>query len=60
MRTGKLISVMGPIYSQRQNDAGVTVTGFGDEGTKYWPIYYREFESNSALKGDQNSPYPER
>ena len=60
MRTGKLISVMDPIYSQRQETAGVTVTGFGDEGTKYWPIYYREFESNTALSGDQNPPYPER
>lgn len=60
MRTGKLIEVMDPIYSQRQETAGVTVTGFGDEGTKYWPIYYREFESNKALKGDQNAPYPER
>lgn len=60
MRTGHLIDVMNPIYSQRQADAGVTVTGFGNEGTKYWPIYYREFETNTALKGDQNQPYPER
>ncbi|MCI6549875.1 MAG: RagB/SusD family nutrient uptake outer membrane protein [Prevotella sp.] len=60
MRTGKLVKVMGPIYSQRQEKAGVTVTGFGDEGTCYWPIYYREFESNKALEGDQNPPYPER
>lgn len=60
IRTGHLIDVMDPIYSQRQANAGVTVTGFGNEGTKYWPIYYREFESNTALKGDQNQPYPER
>jgi hypothetical protein len=60
MRTGHLLDVMDPIYSQRQENAGVTVTGFGNEGTKYWPIYYREFESNTALKGDQNQPYPER
>lgn len=60
MRTGRLVKVMDPIYSERQRQAGVTVTGFGDEGTKYWPIYYREFESNTALEGDQNQPYPER
>ncbi|WP_291528730.1 RagB/SusD family nutrient uptake outer membrane protein [Bacteroides sp. UBA939] len=55
MRTDRLIPVMEPIYSARQEAAGVTVTGFGHEGTKYWPVYYREFESNSAL--DQNPPY---
>jgi len=60
MRTDRLIEVMEPIYSERQESANVTVTGFGDEGTKYWPIYYREFESNVALKGDQNPPYTER
>lgn len=60
MRTGRLIEVMDPVISLRQAKAGVTVTGFGDEGTKYWPVYYREFESNSALKGDQNPPYTER
>lgn len=60
MRTGHLVEVMDPIYSARQEAANVTVTGFGDEGTKYWPIYYKEFESNSALVGDQNSPYTER
>lgn len=60
MRTGRLLSVMDPVYSYRQEINGVTVTGFGDEGTKYWPIYYREFESNAALKDDQNQPYPER
>lgn len=60
MRTGKLIEVMDPIYRTRQEEAGVNVTGFGNEGTKYWPVYYREFESNTALKGDQNPPYTER
>ena len=40
MRTGRLIEVMDPIYSARQEAANVTVTGFGHEGTKYWPIYY--------------------
>lgn len=60
MRTGRLIEVMDPVFSERQSLAGVTVTGFGDEGRKYWPVYYREFESNSALKGDQNYPYTER
>ena len=60
MRTGHLIEVMDPIYSARQEAADVTVTGFGNEGTKYWPIYYAEFESNKALVGDQNPPYTER
>lgn len=60
MRTGKLVEVMDPVYRVRQEEAGVAVTGFGNEGTKYWPIYYREFESNTALKGDQNEPYTER
>lgn len=60
MRTGRLFEVMDPIYSARQEEAGVTVTGFGDMGTQYWPIHYGEFESNSALLGDQNKPYSER
>lgn len=60
MRTDKLIEVMDPLYRERQSSAGVAETGFGDPGTKYWPIYYKEFESNSALKGDQNPPYAER
>lgn len=60
MRTGHLIEVMEPVFANRQIAAGVTVTGFGDEGRKYWPVYYREFESNTALKGDQNYPYTER
>lgn len=60
MRTGRLVDVMNEVYSARQANAGVTVTGFGHEGTKYWPIYYREFESNKALAGDQNQPYTER
>lgn len=60
MRTGRLVDVMGKVYSERQEAAGVTVTGFGHEGTKYWPVYYREFESNTALSGDQNPPYAER
>lgn len=60
MRTGRLIEVMEPVFAERQSNAGVTVTGFGDEGRKYWPVYYREFESNTALKGDQNYPYTER
>ncbi|MDE5701294.1 MAG: RagB/SusD family nutrient uptake outer membrane protein [Bacteroides sp.] len=60
IRTGHLFEVMDPVYSARQEAAGVTVTGMGDEGTKYWPVYYREFESNLALHGDQNPPYTER
>jgi hypothetical protein len=60
MRTNRLVEVMNAVYSARQADAGVTVTGFGHEGTKYWPVYYREFESNRSLAGDQNPPYSER
>lgn len=60
MRTGHLFEVMDPVYSARQEAAGVEVTGMGDERTKYWPINYREFESNTALHGDQNPPYTER
>ncbi len=60
MRTGRLVDVMGAVYSARQEAAGVNVTGFGHEGSKYWPVYYREFESNLALSGDQNPPYTER
>jgi hypothetical protein len=60
MRTGRLVEVMNAVYSARQEAAGVTVTGFGHEGTEYWPVYYREFESNKALVGDQNPPYTER
>ncbi|MDR2914283.1 MAG: RagB/SusD family nutrient uptake outer membrane protein [Tannerella sp.] len=60
MRTGRLVEVMDKVYSARQEAAGVTITGFGHEGTKYWPVYYREFESDGALAGDQNPPYAER
>lgn len=60
MRTGRLIEVMDPVYSARQAAGGAAITGFGKEGTKYWPINYREFESNTALYKDQNDPYNER
>ena len=61
IRTGYLLEVMDPVIRERQEAAGVTVTGFteAEEGKKYLPIYYREFESNTALKGDQNPPYSE-
>ena len=61
MRTDHLLEVMDPVIKARQEAAGVQVTGFtqAEEGKKYMPIYYREFESNTALKGDQNPPYSE-
>lgn len=61
IRTGYLLEVMDPVIRARQEAAGVQVTGFttAEEGKKYMPIYYREFESNTALKGDQNPPYSE-
>jgi tetratricopeptide (TPR) repeat protein len=58
-RTGRVIEVMDPVLRARQEAAGVTVTGFGDEGRILFPIYYREFESNSKLRGHQNPPYTE-
>lgn len=60
MRTDRLVEVMDEVYPERQQAVGVPITGFGHEGTKYWPVYYREFESNSKLSGDQNPPYTER
>ena len=59
VRTGRVVEVMDPILKARQEDAGVVPTGFGDEGRILCPIYYREFESNPALKGHQNPPYTE-
>lgn len=59
IRTKRLIEVMDPVMRQRQEDANATVTGFGDEGKALFPIYYREFEANPALKGQQNKPYTE-
>lgn len=57
MRTNKVIEVMDPVMSQRQDDYNVTITGFGDPGRILFPIYYKEFESNPALNGHQNPPY---
>lgn len=57
-RTDKLIEIMEPIYQQRQQTAGSTVTEF-DIDRYYGPIHYREFEANAALRGDQNKPYTE-
>lgn len=61
IRTDRLLEVMDPVIRDRQESAGVQITGFpqSEEGKKYMPIYYREFESNRALKGDQNPPYSE-
>lgn len=59
VRTGRVIEVMDPVLKARQEAVGVPVTGFGDPGRILCPIYYREFESNPALRGDQNPPYTE-
>lgn len=58
-RTGRVVEVMDPVLRARQEAVGVAVTGFGDEGRILCPIYYREFESNPALRGHQNPPYTE-
>jgi hypothetical protein len=54
-----VIRVMDPVMRQRQIDYKVELTGFGDPGRIKFPIYYREFESNPALRGSQNLPYTE-
>ena len=58
-RTGRVIQVMDPILRERQDAVGAPISGFGDEGRILCPIYYREFESNPALRGHQNPPYTE-
>ncbi len=58
-RSGRLMEVMDATMRERQEEANVTVTGFGDEGRALFPIFYREFEANPALKGQQNVPYTE-
>ena len=58
-RTGRVVEVMDPILRDRQEAVGVTITGFGDLGRILFPIYYREFESNPSLRGNQNQPYTE-
>jgi len=59
MRTDKVLEVMDPVMRERQQAANVVQTGFGDIGRAKFPIYYKEFEANPALKGQQNSPYSE-
>lgn len=59
MRTGKVIEVMDPVLRQRQVDLRADVVGFGDPGRVLFPIYYKEFEANPALRGHQNDPYTE-
>lgn len=59
MRTNKVIEVMDPVMRQRQQDYNVEITGFGHPGRAKFPIYYKEFESNPAIRGTQNEPYTE-
>lgn len=59
VRTNRVIPVMDKVIKERQSAIGIAPTGFGDEGRILAPIYYREFEANPALKGDQNKPYSE-
>jgi starch-binding outer membrane protein, SusD/RagB family len=54
VRTGKVIEVMDPVLRQRQTDFRADVIGFGDPGRIMFPIYYKEFEANPALRGNQN------
>lgn len=58
-RTGRLVEVMDATMRTRQEEANVSITGFGDERRALFPIYYREFEANPELKGKQNPPYTE-
>jgi hypothetical protein len=57
IRTDKVIEVMDPVMRQRQLDYHVEVSGFGDPGRAKAPIYYKEFEANPLLDGNQNPPY---
>ena len=59
IRTDRVVEVMEPVLRARQEAVGVAVTGFGDTGRILCPIFYREFESNPALRGHQNPPYTE-
>jgi hypothetical protein len=59
LRTDKVLEVMDPVMRQRQEAANVVQTGFGDPGRARFPIYYKEFEANPALRGKQNPPYTE-
>jgi hypothetical protein len=59
MRTDNVLTVMDPVMRQRQTDYNVDITGFTDVGRIKFPIYYKEFEANPALRGFQNPPYTE-
>ncbi|WP_114781891.1 RagB/SusD family nutrient uptake outer membrane protein [Botryobacter ruber] len=59
LRTDKVMEVMDPVMRQRQEAANVVPIGFGDPRRAKFPIYYKEFEANPALKGKQNPPYTE-
>jgi len=59
MRTDNVLNVMNDVMKQRQTDYHVDVTGFTDAGRIKFPIYYKEFEANPALRGFQNPPYTE-
>lgn len=59
LRTDKVMEVMDPVMRQRQEAANVVQIGFGDPRRALFPIYYKEFEANSELKGKQNPPYTE-
>lgn len=54
-RTGHVIDVMDPVLRRRQQEAGLTVTGFGDPGLVLFPINRDVLNANPNL--EQNPPY---
>jgi hypothetical protein len=54
-RTELVIAVMNPLLRQRQEEAGLTVTGFGDPGLVLFPINRDVLNANPSL--EQNPPY---
>jgi hypothetical protein len=54
-RTELVIAVMDPLLRQRQEEAGLTVSGFGDPGLVLFPINRDVLNANPSLQ--QNPPY---
>ena len=54
-RTGLVKTVMDPVLTQRQTQAGLTVVGFGDEGLALFPVNRDVLNANPSL--EQNPGY---
>lgn len=54
-RTGLVITVMDPVLRRRQEEAGLTVVGFGDPGLVLFPVNRDVLNANPNL--EQNPPY---